>query len=113
MKALDNFYIALPEPQKSCMLALKEIILGLNKNITPEWKFKLPFFYYQNKMFCYLWIDKKTKQPYLGVVKGHCFEHPLLKQEKRKQIKVMYIRPDQDLPIEDIRLILKKAISYY
>ena len=34
--------------------------------------------YYQQKMFCYLWTDKKTHEPYIGIVEGNKIDHPLL-----------------------------------
>jgi hypothetical protein len=64
MKALDNFYSIQDEPIKSTLLALKEIILQQDKEITNEWKYGMPFFCYKGKMLCYLWVHKYG-QPYI------------------------------------------------
>jgi hypothetical protein len=61
---LENYYFQKEEPIKSCLLTLREIILSQDKNITNQWKYRMPFFCYKNKMFCYLWTDKKTNLPY-------------------------------------------------
>ncbi len=61
---LDNFYLQQSEPTQGCLLALREIILKQDKNITAELKYGMPFFCYKGKMFCYLWVHKKYKQPY-------------------------------------------------
>ena len=113
MKELDEFYFNRPEPDKSCYLALRDIILSTDSNITPEWKFSLPFFYYKGKMFCYLWKDKKTKLLYIAFMKGNLFQHPLLIQGKEKRVKKIFIDPNKDIPKEAIQLIAKEALTFY
>lgn len=76
--ALDNFYVSQEEPNRTCFLALRDIILGYNEEITPDFKYGLPFFMLRGKMFCYLWQDKKTKQPYISIAAGSKIEHPAL-----------------------------------
>jgi hypothetical protein len=113
MKALDNFYEQLEEPMKGCLLALKSIILKQDSNITPEWKYKVPCFCYKGKMFCYLWIHKKMKQPYIGIVEGKYFDEPFLVQEKRSRIKIMLFDPVKDIPMKSVESILQKALNLY
>ena len=110
---LDHFYLSQPEPTRSCLMALKEIILHFDLQVTEEWKYRLPFFYYNGKMFCYLWIEKKSRQPYIGIVKGGMIEHPSLIQEKRAKMKVMFIDPALDLPVEQIQSVLTLARQFY
>ena len=111
--AIDKFYLEKEEPLKSCLLALKEIIINLDENISTAWKYKVPFFCYKGKMFCYLWIDKKTKEPYIGVVEGNRIEHPSLEQGNRKRMKIMRVNPNEDFPVETIELILNQALNFY
>jgi hypothetical protein len=59
---LDNFFAQQPEPAKSCMEYLRAYIIKQSPYITEEWKYGLPFYYYNGKMFCYLWTHKKYKQ---------------------------------------------------
>lgn len=113
MTEADNFYLEQGEPIKSCLLALREIILSQDKEIVSEWKYGMPFFCFRGKMFCYLWIHKKYKQPYLGIVEGKRFDHPALVIEKRSRMKIIFLDPNQDLPIETINSILQKAINFY
>ena len=56
----ENFYLNKSEPTKSCLLTLHDIIIQYNDNIKPCWKYRMPMFCINNKMFCYLWTDKKT-----------------------------------------------------
>jgi len=113
MKELDNFYFQQDEPTKGCLLALREIILRQDSKITNTWKYGMPFFCYDGKMFCYLWFHKIYKQPYLGIVEGMRFEEPFLIQEKRSRMKIMLFDPNEDLPLDTIESLLKKAIDFY
>lgn len=112
-RAADQFYLKKEEPVKSCLLALREIILAQDKNITPAWKYGMPFFCYKGKMFCYLWVHKKYKQPYIGIVEGKRINHPSLIQEKRARMKIMLFDPAKDLPAKSIKSILKEVINFY
>lgn len=113
MKEADNFYALQNEPIKGVLLAMKEIILRQDKNITSAWKYGMPFFCYKGKMFCYLWVHKKYQQPYIGIVEGGSFDEPFLIQEKRSRMKIMLLNPEADLPLKSIEKILKKAIGLY
>lgn len=113
MKAQDNFYMQQDEPAKSCLLALKEIILNQDKEITAAWKYGMPFFCYKGKMFCYLWVHKKLKQPYLGIVEGKHIEHPKLIVEKRLRMKIMLFDANKNLPVKTISNILQEVINLY
>jgi len=113
MKDIDDFYLQKPEPLKSCLLALREIILRYDSNLTETWKYKMPVFCYKGKMFCYVWVHKKTGLPYLGIVEGRKISHPNLIQEKRSRMKIMYMDTEKDLPVKTIRAIFKKAMTFY
>lgn len=113
MKEFDLYFLQKDEPAKSCLLALRDIILLQDKNISPAWKYGMPFFCYHGKMFCYVWVHKKTKQPYLGIVEGQRISHPNLIIEKRSRMKIMLFDPTKDLPIKTIEGILQKAIDLY
>lgn len=111
MRELDLFYLNKEEPIRSCLLGLRDIILTVDNHITPEWKYKLPFFYYKGKMLCYLWIHKKYKQPYIGFVDGNLLNDKDLLTEKRARMKVLLVNANEDLPIEKIVRLLKTSIN--
>jgi hypothetical protein len=110
---LDNFYLQQNEPINGCLLALREIILKQDKDVSAAWKYGMPFFCYKGKMFCYLWVHKKLRQPYIGLVEGKRFNNPELIIEKRSRMKIMLFEADKDLPIDTIKTILKQAIDLY
>jgi hypothetical protein len=107
---LDNFYLKREEPTRSCLLAIKEVILKHNPLITHEWKYKLPFFCYKGKMLCYIWFHKKYKKPYLGFYNGALIKNENLLAEDRSRVKIFLFDVDEDLPIEKINDILTQAI---
>ncbi|HUM48046.1 MAG TPA: DUF1801 domain-containing protein [Chitinophagales bacterium] len=109
----DNFYLEKDEPARSCLLALREIILLHDPEITTAWKYKMPFFCYHDKMFCYLWVHKKLHLPYLGIVEGRKINHPKLLAEKRSRMKILLIDPAKDIPVKTISVILKEALRFY
>ena len=109
----NNYYLKQEEPYKSCLLVLKDIIIGLDEQITPEWKYSLPFFYFKKKPFCYFWKDKKTQEPYIGVCRGGEMEHPLLEAGNRTKMKILRINPNEDIDIEAVQEILKLAMTLY
>ncbi len=113
MKQLDNFYLQQTEPTKAIFLALKEIILKQDSNITNTLKYGMPFFCYKGKMFCYLWLHKKYRQPYIGIVEGNYFDEPFLIQESRSRMKIMLLDTGKDLPVKKIEALINKAIGLY
>lgn len=113
MNALENYYEQHEEPARSCLLALRAIILHQDKDVSATWKYGMPFFCYKGKMFCYLWVHKKHALPYIGIVEGKHFDEPYLVQEARSRMKIMLLDPNKDLPIQTIENILRKAINLY
>lgn len=110
---LSNYYLGQDEPQKSCLLALRSIILKQDKEVSETVKYGMPCFCYKKKIFCYLWTEKKSGKPYILMVEGKHLNHPELKQEKRSRMKILLLEPMEDLPIETIELILNDALDLY
>jgi len=113
IREIDNFYLTKEEPVKSCLMALREIILQYNENITETWKYKMPCYCYKGKIFCYVWIDRKINEPYILMVEGRNINHPKLEQGDRSRMKRLLIHPKKDIPITTIRTIFKMALKFY
>ena len=113
LRDMDNFYLQQNEPAKSCLLALRNYILTYDADIAEAWKYKMPFFCYKGKMFCYLWVHKKTHQPYIGIVEGKNIDHPALVMENRSRMKILFIDTEKDIPIKTIATIFKMAMKLY
>lgn len=113
VNTLDTFYARQPEPNQSCLLALRDLILQQDSHIRSSLKWSMPCFSYKNRMFCFLMINKTTQSPYLLLVEGHQLDHPLLKTGSRKRMKVVDIEASKDLPLEAIEVILAQALELY
>ena len=113
VQELHDYYLNKEEPNKSCLLALRSIILKQDKDINETQKWGMPCFCYKNKMFCYLWTDKKTDEPYILMVEGKYLEHRQLEEGDRTKMKIFRVDPNKDLPIKTIESILQKALDLY
>ena len=110
---LYTFYLRKEEPNRSRLLALRDIILEQDQNVTETQKWGMPCFCYKNKMFCYLWTDKKTGEPYILMVEGKHLDNPALLTGDRLRMKSLSIDPNKDLPIKAIESILQDALDLY
>ncbi|MCK0155643.1 DUF1801 domain-containing protein [Cellulophaga sp. F20128] len=113
MKETDLFYNSKEEPNKSCLLSLRAIILHQDMAITETKKYGMPCFSFKKKMFCYLWVDKKTKEPYILFVEGQHLSHPKLEVGTRARMKIFRINPTKDLPQQTIALLVHQALDLY
>lgn len=113
LNTLDNYYLQKDEPVKSCLTFLRQHILNFDSDITEALKYGMPFFCYNGKMICYLWVHKKYGQPYLGIVEGASMKHPDLITENRARMKIFLIDSGKDIPIKKMNAILKEMISLY
>lgn len=110
---IHNYYLNKEEPNKGCLLALRRLILKQDSNITETQKWGMPCFCFKKKMFCYLWTDKKTNEPYILFVEGKHLEHPKLEMGERSRMKIFRVHPNKDLPVNTIELLLNKALNLY
>jgi hypothetical protein len=85
----------------------------MDENITESWKYGMPFFCYNGKMFCYLWVHKKIHQPYIGIVEGKQINHPDLIQEKRARMKILLVNAEKDIPLKKVNGIMKEVLLLY
>jgi hypothetical protein len=113
IREIDEYFLQKEEPVRSFLLTLREHILQYDRNITEAWKYRMPFYCYKRKMFCYLWVHKKHKLPYLGIVEGKRIDHPDLIIEKRARMKIMLFDPHKDVPVKTIDTILKSVLNLY
>jgi len=109
----DNFYLKREEPNKSCLLALRDIILKQDVNLSETRKYGMPCFCYRKNICCYLWVDKKTDEPYILMAEGRYLNHPELETGDRSRMKIFRINPREDLPLTTIQTILQQAILLY
>jgi hypothetical protein len=113
IREIDRYYYSKEEPVLSCLLALRDIILDHDPEISETRKWSMPCFTYKKKMFCFLWTEKKTNEPYILMVEGNYLNHPLLEKGDRSRMKILRIRPTADIPIKTVKTILDDALNLY
>ena len=111
LKEIDLYFDSNDEPVRSCLNALRHFILQYNPEVSEIWRYRMPFYCFSGKRFCYLWVDKKRNQPYIGFVDGKLIDHPELLVEKRSRMKIFLIDPTADLPVETIEGLLELGIN--
>ena len=113
LNEINTWYISKEEPTKGCLLALRKLILDFDPEMTETWTHRMPMFRYKGKLFAYLWIDKKTYTPYIGIYRGIDIDHPKLVLGNRNKMKIMHIDPESNLPIKTLKKILRLALKLY
>jgi hypothetical protein len=113
LRPIDQYFLQQEEPVKSCLQFLRTYILQQDTDITEAWKYRMPFYCYRGKMFCYLWVHKVYRQPYIGIVEGNSIHHPGLLTEKRARMKILLLDAGKDLPMKKISVILREVLALY
>ncbi|MGM8363217.1 DUF1801 domain-containing protein [Flavobacterium sp. ARAG 55.4] len=110
---IQHYFLSKQGVNRDCLLALRSIILHQDPFVTETLKWGMPCYCYKKKIFCYLWTDKKTAEPYLLFAEGKHLDYPELEQGQRSRMKIFRINPHQDLPLQQIEAILQKALDLY
>lgn len=113
MRDIDSYFSEKEEPVKSCLQFLRSHILSLDPNISEVWRYKMPFYCFNGKRFCYLWVHKQQQQPYIGFVDGALLHYPELVAEKRARMKIWLFDPSANLPVKKMNRILNEVLLFY
>jgi len=109
----NNYFLRYDEPIRSLFLFLRTLILDKDPDLGEAVKYQMPFFCYKGKIFCYLWVHKKFKKPYIGFMEGNKIDHPDLLTEKRSRVKILLLDAEEDVPVEKIDEILTMLLALY
>lgn len=110
---LYTYYLSQPEPINTCLLAVRSLILAMDPAISETRKYGMPCFCYKKNIFCYLWTDKKTAEPYILMAEGRLLRHPELQSGDRSRMKIFPMNAAADLPIATIQEILTEGLALY
>ncbi|MEM6687198.1 MAG: DUF1801 domain-containing protein [Bacteroidota bacterium] len=93
MNPAEAYIVNQPEPYKSILLELQVLIEHLLPTAELKYKYKIPFYYYKGKPFCYLNASHKRKYVDVGIVKGgEITVHPshLVTKDRKKMASLRY-----------------------
>ncbi len=113
LPAIDQYIEGLGEDNKSFVQALIAIIFKQDEHLHLKCSFGLPFFYFKGNPFCYINIDQKTKQPYLGFMNGKWLQHKNLHAEGRKMVKLLRFNNQNDIPLKMLQAVIAEALQLF
>jgi hypothetical protein len=97
--ALDLYLPKVAERFWPCLIELEQLILGLSPHIEERTSYGGPFFYYQQKMFCYLSVMKGEERVTLGICNGAFLSNAQgLLMGEGKVVRHLKIEPASPLP---------------
>ena len=93
---------------RECLLALKDIILSVDDNITHVRKFQIPFFCYKEFNLGFLWVHRK--KIIIGFIEDKKLCRPTTGKRRDKVMVTMEINPLEDIPVDIIKQNMGKMI---
>lgn len=112
MSPLESYYQQLPAGHSDTLLACRDFLLGLNFELTPVCKWRIPVFDWKGKNVCYFHYEAKKDRCYIAFSAGRFIEHELLRAEGRKNMRFMVLDPKADLPVEAIQSCVEQVIAH-
>lgn len=94
MNPVDNYILNQPEGHKLIMLYMRSVLKKIVPEIEEKFSYRIPFYYYNNKPFCYFNVLKGTQYVDIGFMDGALFEQdfPELKNgRKRKRVRSLQV----------------------
>lgn len=112
MTKLEEYYSKQPEPVQGSLLALKHIIMSVDKEITHMRIFQISFFLYKDWRLAFLQVYGKKIM--FSIVNDRCLQ-PATKGHKRRDGMgaTFMLDSNKDLPIDDILRSLREQIVCY
>lgn len=111
MKPAEDYILKQPEPFRSILMHLQLLIEGAFPNADLQFKWKIPFYYLNEKPFCYLNASKK--KGYVDVVfwvSAHLTKYnEFLISENRKVVKSLRYFNLEDINEEILLTVLDEA----
>jgi len=115
MNPAEDYILNQPEPYRSILLHLQVIIKHTIPSLELKCKYRIPFYYINNKPFCYLNASHKKQFVDLGFWKGNKIqihqEH--LITENRKMMVSLRYKALEDINDMILREVLLKAKTLY
>ena len=111
MKPAEAYILNQPEPFKSILLHLQILIETSFPEVDLQFKWKIPFYYLDEKPFCYL--NPSKKKGYVDVafwVSAHLTKYnEFLISENRKVVKSLRYKSIEDINEEVLLTVLEEA----
>lgn len=107
---LQHYYEKQETATRECLIALKSIVLSVDKNIIHNRKYQIPFFSYCEYSLGFLWVHKK--KILLGFIEDKN-SFPTTEKRLKDSVSTLQINPLDDIPIDDIKQSFRQLIEKY
>ena len=115
MNPAEDYILNQPEPYRSILLHLQVVIEHTIPNLVLKYKYRIPFYYVDNKPFCYLNVSHKKQFVDLGFWKGNqiqIHQEHLITENRKVMVSLRY-KTVEDIHDTVLREVLLKAASLY
>ena len=108
--AIHNYFDNLPSGSREIAYEIRDMIISLAPGIEETIKYKIPFYSHFGPL-CY--INYSKNRLYLGLVNGAEIwdETGILQGTDRKQIRLIELHSEPNLPLAEIRSLLYQAME--
>uniref|UniRef100_UPI004049CF24 DUF1801 domain-containing protein n=1 Tax=Flavobacterium sp. TaxID=239 RepID=UPI004049CF24 len=115
MKPAEAFILAQESPYKDILLEIQAIIKQEVKESELKFKWKLPFFYLNQKPLCYLLVNTKKKYVDVSFFHGHLISvhQDVLVKENRTQVQSIRYQITDSIDYEILQDILQEAVQIH
>ena len=115
MNPSEEYILNQPEPYRSILLHLQVIIETTIPQLELLYKYKIPFYYFHKRPFCYLNASHKKQFVDVGFWKGNQINvhQDHLVTENRKMMVSLRYKTLEEIDDEILINVLKKAASLY
>ncbi len=110
MKPAENYILEQPEPFKSILLHLQLLIESSFADVVLKYKYKIPFYYLNDKPFCYL--NSVVKKGYVDVgfwASAHLKYNEHLLSDGRKVVKSLRYQSVKEIDESILLSVLEEA----
>jgi len=113
MNPAEDYILNKPEPYRLILLHLQVVIEKIIPEAALKYKYKIPFYYINNKPFCYLNVTKGYVD--LGFWKGNQIQihHDYLVTENRKMMVSLRYWKLEDVEKDILIDVLRETLKLY
>jgi hypothetical protein len=116
VKPADLYLLNQPEPYRSMLLHIIAVIENTLPQVTLEYKWMVPYFYYKNKPFCYLNASHKHQFVDVGFAKGFHLKNNLeylIADNGRNTVKSLRYKSLVAIDNKVLISVIGEAVSLY
>lgn len=110
MNPVDNYILSKPEPWRSMLIELQAVIKHTVPEVEEAYKWRLPFYSLNGKMYCFLNFRKNFID--VGFPWGihiETYAHHLVGGEKRKNLRSLRYHSPEEIDITLLQEVLREA----